>query len=163
MVHASQRILGKPYANKEPITSEMLKALVLTSKISDKSPPLSDLKTLALCLLGYAGFFRFLELCSTRACDIKFFPTYVSIFCNRPRQTNFVTGGVGRLQSRDQIKILAPLRRWSNTLLSQKLILVRICRCLELYRLPDTHPKSGVKAWATAEPGRSLRTLLSGT
>ena len=56
MVSASQRILGKPKAKKEPITSEMLKALV-TSKISDKSPSLSDLRTVALCLLGYAGFF----------------------------------------------------------------------------------------------------------
>ena len=41
---------------------------------------MSDLRTVALCLLGYAGFFRFSELCSIRACDIKFFPTYVSIF-----------------------------------------------------------------------------------
>ena len=72
MVSASQRILGKPKAKKEPITSEMLKALV-TCKISDKSPSLSDLRTVALCLSGYAGFFRFSELCSIRACDIKFF------------------------------------------------------------------------------------------
>ena len=77
MVSAFQRILGKP--KKEPITSEMLKALV-TCKISDKSPSLSDLRTVALCLLGYADFFRFSELCFIRACDIKFFPTYVSIF-----------------------------------------------------------------------------------
>ena len=42
MVNASQRILGKPKAKKEPITSEMLKTLV-TSEISDKSPSLSDL------------------------------------------------------------------------------------------------------------------------
>ena len=74
MVSASQRILGKPKAKKEPITNEMLKALV-TSKILDKSPSLSDLRTVALCLLGYAGLFRFSEVCSIRACDIKFFPT----------------------------------------------------------------------------------------
>ena len=36
MVNASQRILGKSKATKEPLTSEMLKALV-TSKISDIS------------------------------------------------------------------------------------------------------------------------------
>ena len=58
MLSASQRILGKPKAKKEPIASEMLKALV-TSKISDKSPSLSDLRTVALCLLGYAGFVLF--------------------------------------------------------------------------------------------------------
>lgn len=49
---------------------------------------------------------------------------------------------------------------FSNTLLPQRLILMRICRCLELYRLLDLLPKSGVKARATAEPRRSLRTLL---
>lgn len=91
MVSASQRILGKPKAKKEPITSEMLKALV-TSKISDKSPSLSDLRTVALCLLGYAGFFRFSELCSIRACDIKFFPTYVSIFLESSKTDQFRDG-----------------------------------------------------------------------
>ena len=56
MVSASQRILGKAKSKKEPITPEMLRALV-SSKISDKSPSLSDLRTVALCLIGYAGFF----------------------------------------------------------------------------------------------------------
>ena len=91
MVSASQRILGKPKAKKEPITSEMLKALV-TSKISDKSASLSDLRTVALCLLGYAGFFRFSELCSIRACDIKFFPTYLSIFLESSKTDQFRDG-----------------------------------------------------------------------
>ena len=64
-------------------------------------------------------------------------------FQNRPRQTNFMTGR--GLQSRGRIKTLAPLRRWSNTLLPRKLILARDCRYLELYRLLDPLPKSGVK------------------
>ena len=58
LVAASQRILGKPKSKKEPISPEMLKALV-KSKISDKSPSLSDPRTVALCLVGYAGFFPF--------------------------------------------------------------------------------------------------------
>jgi len=73
---------------------------------------------------------------------------------NRPRQTNFVTGRV--LQSRGRIKKAF----FSNTLLPQRFILRRICRCLELYRPLDLLPKSGVKARATAEPRRSLRTFL---
>ena len=68
MVSASQRILGKLKATKEPLTSEMLKALV-TSKISDKCPSLSDLRIVALCLLCYAGSFLFKELCSIRTCN----------------------------------------------------------------------------------------------
>ena len=69
----------------------MLKALV-TSKISDKSPSLSDLRTVALCLLGYAGFFRFSELCSIRTCDINFFPSYVSIFLESSKTDQFRYG-----------------------------------------------------------------------
>ena len=101
MVSASQRsrILGKPKAKKEPITSEMLKTLV-TSKISDKSPSLSDLRTVALCLLGYAGFFRFCELYSIRACDIKFFPTYVSIFLESSKADQFRDGAWVAIESR---------------------------------------------------------------
>lgn len=91
LVRPKEFRLGKPKAKKEPITSEMLKALV-TSKISDKSPSLSDLRTVALCLLGYAGFFRFSELCSIRACDIKFFPTYVSIFLESSKTDQFRDG-----------------------------------------------------------------------
>ena len=73
LVAASQRILGKPKSKKEPISPEMLKALVKSS--------LSDLRTGSFmpCRLCWF-FFRFSELCALRACDIKFFPTYMSIF-----------------------------------------------------------------------------------
>ena len=45
LIAASQRILGKPKSKKEPISPEMLKALVM-SRILDKSPSLS-----CLCLV----------------------------------------------------------------------------------------------------------------
>ena len=73
MVSASQRILRTPKVKKDPITPEMLKALE-ESKITDKSPSLSDLRSIALCLIGYEGFFRFSELCHIKACDVKLFP-----------------------------------------------------------------------------------------
>ena len=45
------------------------------------SPSICDLGSVALCLIGYAGFFRFSEyICHIKACDVKFFPSYVSIF-----------------------------------------------------------------------------------
>ena len=59
-VSASQRILGRPKVKKDPITPEMLKEFV-KSKIKDKSPSLSDLRSVALCLIGYDGFFCFSE------------------------------------------------------------------------------------------------------
>ena len=77
MLSACKRILGKPETPKEPITPEMLQDLV--SKFKDDSS-LYGLRTVALCLIGFTGFFRFSELCGIRACDVKLFPSYISIF-----------------------------------------------------------------------------------
>ena len=58
MVSASQRLLGRPKVKKDPVTPEMLKAL-MESKMTDKSPSVSDRRSVALCLIGYAGLFPF--------------------------------------------------------------------------------------------------------
>ena len=52
MVSACQRLLGRPKVENDPVTPEMLKAL---SKITDKSPSIFDLRSVALCPIGYAG------------------------------------------------------------------------------------------------------------
>ena len=91
MVSVSQRILGRPKVKKDPITPAMLKVLV-ESKIIDKSPSLSDLRSVTLCLIGYAGFFRFGELCHTKACGVKFFPSYESIFLESSKCGRFRDG-----------------------------------------------------------------------
>ena len=72
LVHASHRILGKPTVTKESVTPEMLKALV-KARIKDKYPSLSDIRMVALYLIGFAGFFRFSELSSIKASDVKCF------------------------------------------------------------------------------------------
>ena len=76
----SQRILGRPKVKKDPVTPEMLKALA-QSRTTDKSPSLSDLRSVAL--------FRFSELCHIKACDVKFFPSYVSIFLESSKTDQF--------------------------------------------------------------------------
>ena len=91
MVSASQRLLGRPKVKKDPVTPEMLKALV-ESKITDKSPSVSDRRSVALCLIGYAGFFRFSELSQIKACDVKFFPSYASIFLESSKTDQFRDG-----------------------------------------------------------------------
>ena len=80
-----ERLLGRPKNRKEPILAEMLHCLAL--QFQDKSS-ICDLRTFALCLIGYAGFFRFNELCSIRCCDVDFFPTYCCIFleCSKTDQ-----------------------------------------------------------------------------
>ena len=65
---------------KEPVTPDMLTALV-NARITDKCPYyLSDIRMVTLCLISYAGFFRFSEPSSIKAFDVKFVPFYVSIF-----------------------------------------------------------------------------------
>ena len=91
MVSASQRLLGRPKVKKDPVTPEILKALV-ESKITDKSRSISDLRSVALCLIGYAGFFRFSELSHIKACDVKCFPSYASIFLESSKTDQYRDG-----------------------------------------------------------------------
>ncbi|XP_078352499.1 integrase/recombinase xerD homolog isoform X1 [Oculina patagonica] len=128
LVSASQRILGKPKSKKEPVTPEMLKTLV-NSKISDKCPSLSDLKTVALCLIGYAGFFRFSELCAIRACDIKFFPTYVSIFLESSKTDQFRDGAWIAIARSDQET--CPVKALEQYIAAAK---IDLCEDLPLFR-----------------------------
>ena len=73
MINASQRILSRSRVEKDPVTPEILQALVI-SNIKDKFPSLSDLRPVALYPIGYAGFFRFSELRHIEACNVKFPP-----------------------------------------------------------------------------------------
>ena len=64
-----QRSLAKPVVKKEPITLEMLEAMV---DDANKSGSLSDLRLVTACLLGFAGFLRFDEMINLRPCDFIF-------------------------------------------------------------------------------------------
>ena len=44
----THRTLGKPTVKKEPVTPDMLKALV-KARITDKCPSLSDIRMVAMC------------------------------------------------------------------------------------------------------------------
>ena len=61
-----QRSLVKPVIKKEPITVEMLDAIVQDSA---RSGSLSDLRLATACLLGFSGFLRFDELVNLRPFD----------------------------------------------------------------------------------------------
>ena len=68
-VDGLKRKLAKPKVKKEPVTVEMLAALVNSL---GQPPSLSDVRLAASCLLAFAGFLRFDELARLRCCDIKF-------------------------------------------------------------------------------------------
>ena len=58
--------LAKPVTKKEPITLDMLEAMV---KDAEKSGSLSDLRLATACSLGFAVFLCFDELIHLRSCD----------------------------------------------------------------------------------------------
>ena len=45
-----------------------------------KEAPLSDVRTLTMCLVGYAGFFRYDELSELRESDVHFYEDHMEIF-----------------------------------------------------------------------------------
>ena len=145
---ASQRILGRPKVKKDPITPEMLKALV-ESKITDKSFSLSDLRFVALCLIAFAGFFRFSELCHIKACDVKFFPSYVSIFLESSNCDQFRDGAW-----------IVIARTDLPTCPSQGIGSPKIYRCSEPSLLLGQKKKYEAKRLAIQELENSLRTPL---
>ena len=63
-----QRSLAKPTIKKEPITVQMLQAIV---EDAQKSGSLSDLRLGTACLLGFAGFLRFSELVNLKPCNFE--------------------------------------------------------------------------------------------
>ena len=65
MMSASKRVLAKPKCRKQPITPEMLQQL---AEILKDKACIASSRTLALCLIGFAGFLCFSELCSIRTC-----------------------------------------------------------------------------------------------
>ena len=54
-----RKVLAKPVTKKEPITVDMLKAMV---KDTNEHPTLSNVRLTAACTLAFAGFLRFNEL-----------------------------------------------------------------------------------------------------
>ena len=77
----SHRILGRPTIKKDPVT-DMLRHLVLKLP---SNPSLKEVRSVSLCLTGYAGFPRFDELSSTLCCDIKILDSYLEIFLEKSK------------------------------------------------------------------------------
>ena len=64
-----RRILAKPKVRKEPVTADMLKAMV---EAAGSAPSLTEVRLLAVCLVAFAGFRRWDELIRLRCEDITF-------------------------------------------------------------------------------------------
>ncbi|XP_072030100.1 LOW QUALITY PROTEIN: uncharacterized protein [Amphiura filiformis] len=72
-----KRRLVKPIVKKEPITPEILKAIVNKFGNSDN---LMDIRLCTMILLSYAGFLRHEELINIRRCDVQIYDSHANIF-----------------------------------------------------------------------------------
>jgi len=71
-----KRSLAKPTIKKAPFTSDMLKSIT-DDALADKS--LASIRLAAMCLIGFAGFFRYNELCNIRLSDMELSPSHLKI------------------------------------------------------------------------------------
>ena len=75
-----QRQLAKPKVRKEPVSADMITALVNSL---GSSPTLSNVRLVAACIYrrkAFAAFLRYDELAKLRCCDIKFNTTHMRVY-----------------------------------------------------------------------------------
>ena len=90
-IAAARRILAHSTAKKEPVTVEMLERLCEKSGGVDAS--LADVRTLAICLLGFAGFLTYDELAKLRVSDLSVYPDHMEyIFIESSKTDQFRDG-----------------------------------------------------------------------
>uniref|UniRef100_A0A1X7TEY2 Tyr recombinase domain-containing protein n=1 Tax=Amphimedon queenslandica TaxID=400682 RepID=A0A1X7TEY2_AMPQE len=71
-----QRNLAKPKTKKEPVTPEMLREMIESLGLR---PSLSEVRTVAIAVTAFHGFFRFDEVVRIRCCDVKFGVDHMAI------------------------------------------------------------------------------------
>ena len=86
----AKRMLAHKTCKKEPITPDILQKLYDTFETKDAD--LSIIRTMAICLLGFAGFFRFSELATLKECDITFYESHMEVFVESSKTDQFREG-----------------------------------------------------------------------
>ena len=76
ILEGGKRMLSGPINKKEPITKDILLKLVRFYK---QNCTLLNLRTCAMCLLGFSGFLRFNELSNIRLSDLSWHDNYLEI------------------------------------------------------------------------------------
>lgn len=77
-----RRVLSKSIQKKEPITADMLKAMVQDA--TDHSI-LSNVRLTTACLLAFAGFLQFNKLVNIRPCDLSSSDDMLKLFLPRSK------------------------------------------------------------------------------
>ena len=86
----ARRILAHKTTKKEPITPEILHRMY--ERFITPAAELPAVRTMTICLLGYAGFFRFSELASLRECDVVFYDNHMEVFVESSKTDQFREG-----------------------------------------------------------------------
>ena len=79
-------ILARKTTKKEPITPEILHRMY--AKLVTPSAELPIICTMTICLLGYAGFFRFSALAFLRESIVVFYDEHAEISSSQARLTS---------------------------------------------------------------------------
>ena len=82
----AKRILAHKTTKKEPITPEILHRMY--AKLVTPSAELPIIRTMTICLLGYAGLFRFSALAFLRESIVVFYDEHAEISSSQARLTS---------------------------------------------------------------------------
>lgn len=111
VVAGAKRMLAKPTVKKEPITPEILASLV--REFGKPEATLTDVRTLAICLVSYAGFFRFNEIANLKESDVVIHQEHVEIFVESSKTDQFRDGAwVVIARTRTELCPVAMLSRY---------------------------------------------------
>ena len=107
------RTLGRPITKKEPITSEIVRALC--SQYGGSEASLRDSRFLTMALLAYSGFLRFNELQNIKRSHLQIYDEHMSLFIPRSKTDVYSTGST-ILISKGLVQSTCPKARVVNYL-----------------------------------------------
>ena len=87
IVAGTKQILAHRVTKKEPITTEILHKLV--KEAIDENPELPAVRTITICLLGYAGFLCFDEIASLKEYDVNICNDHMEVFVESSKTDQF--------------------------------------------------------------------------
>ena len=125
-------------SKKEPITPEILHNLV--ERFAQPGASLADVRTITICLLGFAGFFRYNELASLREADISIFPDHMELFLESSKTDQYHDGAhIVIARTNSQICPVTMLERYMSltgaTSSSDKFLFRGLSKTRDGYRL----------------------------
>ena len=88
VVEGFQCQLACPKKRKEPVTVQMLQEIVA----SMDPESLSSVRLVTLCLIDFAAFLRFNEICQLRCCDVKIIGDKLEVFIKGSETNQFRQG-----------------------------------------------------------------------